>query len=392
MSGKIRELVKGSGLALGKARVFNNLGKGFFAVALAGLGPEGLGFNENENLNECKENIRIAAAVGARALQDSGVTGIKVEGFTDAESAAEGAALAVWRFQEYRDKVNRATASKVDLYDDPDTEWMEQKGMSAFLELTRGSCEPPLMLELSYCGGGEDDKPVVMVGKGTTYDSGGLCLKRPEDMSEFRADMAGAAVLVGTMKALAVLNVPINANALIPLYENMPGGRATKPGDIVKGLSGKTIRMQDTAREARVAVSDALTYTTNYKPCLVINVGTLTDGITVALGASSTGVYTTSNVVWNELSRAGADTGYSAFDLNNVGKGRGGDSCMGAAFLTNFVPPVDFLHMDISGTGMLSTGLGYPYIRQGTMTGRPTRTLVQFLYQMACPQDKGSPC
>ncbi|KAL1122886.1 hypothetical protein AAG570_003212 [Ranatra chinensis] len=287
-----------------------------------------------------------------------------------------------------------------------DRDWLEDKCMNAFITLARSSCDPPIMLELSYCGGAEDDKPVVIVGKGTTFDCGGLCLQRGGDMSECRADMAGAAVIVATLKALAMLKVPINVNALIPLYENMPGGMAIKPGDVVTGLCGKNIRVTDTSKEARVILTDPLTFSSNYKPCLVINVATLTAGVRTALGTSSTGVFTTSDVVWNELSRAGAETGdrvwrlplwkhftsniksYDSVDVDNVGNGRGGDPCVGAAFLREFAPPIDFLHLDITGTGMLASDPSHPYLREGYMTGRPTRTLVQFLYQMACPMDK----
>ncbi|KAL1122887.1 hypothetical protein AAG570_003213, partial [Ranatra chinensis] len=446
-------------ICLGRAHVYHNLGCQFYAVAVAGLGPDGVGYNRREFINECKENVRIAASVGVRALLNMGVTDIMVEGLSNAEAAAEGAALALWEYDGHKNLLA--------LYDDPDCrrylryvpsdgwekglrkaeaqnfarkledapsnlmtpsafsrhvieelcpcnvqvdvrekDWLQDKCWTAFLSMAKGSCEPPIVLEIAYCGGAQDDRPVVLIGKGITYDSGGLCLRHGTDMSEYRADMAGAAVIVATIKALASLSIPINVNAMIPLCENMPGGMAPKPGDVVHCHNGKTIRLQDTSKLDRVILADPLAYSANYKPCLTITIATLTSGMRTALGASSTGVFTTSDVVWDELCRAGAETGdrvwrfplwnyftkhmtdTSAVDVCNVGLGLGGEPCRGAAFLMEFAPRTDFVHMDITGTGMVSSGLGYPYLREGTMTGRPTRTLVQFLYQMSCPTDK----
>jgi len=462
MGGRIRDLIKGSGLKLGNAKVFNSLGSEFYGVAVAGLGTEGIGFNESEVLDECKENIRIAAAVGARALQRQGVNVIAVEGFTNTEAAAEGSALAVWRYQELKHKQNRETESRIELYEDPDKdnwtrgvykaeaqniarkleetpanlmtpsifamnaidilcpcgvsvdvrdkEWIEAKKLTAFLNMARGSCEPPLFLELSFCGGHQEDKPVILTGKGVTFDSGGICLKQCKGMAEHRADMAGAAVIVGIFKAIAQMNLPLNMNALVPLCENMPGGMAMKPGDVVVGLNGKSIRIEDTDNEGTVILADALAYSYNYKPCIVINIATLANAMRSALGSSSTGVFSTSDSVWGEMQRAGADTGdrvwrfpcwkhytskvcdWVGVDVSNVGMGRGGDPCHMAAFLLEFAPPVDFVHMDITGTGMLASGVGHPYLREGLMTGRPVRTVVQFLNQMACPLDKSTEC
>ncbi|KAK9508946.1 hypothetical protein O3M35_006376 [Rhynocoris fuscipes] len=285
---------------------------------------------------------------------------------------------------------------------------MVEKNLTAFLAMARGSCDPPLFLELAYCGGQEEDKPVLLTGKGVTFDSGGICLKKCRGMDMYKANMAGAAVIVGAMRALAILGLPINVNALIPLMENMPGGMALKPGDVVVSMNGKTIRVEHTDNEGRVALADALAYGHNLKPCLTINIATLTVGMKQALGCSATGAFSTSDVVWEELKKAGAHTGdrvwrmpswklfservtgYLSSDVDNIGKGRG-SPCLGNAFLMEFAPPVDFLHMDIMGTGMKSIGSPV-YMREGLMTGRPTRTLVQFLAQMACPLDKPSEC
>ncbi|XP_014257114.1 cytosol aminopeptidase-like [Cimex lectularius] len=460
VGGKVSELVKGTDMSVGKTRVFHNLGSEFYAVALAGLGQEGLSYNENETLDECKENIRIAAGLGSMALNKNGVAKIFVEGFTNTEAAAEGSTLAVWKYQELKHSENRSQESTVDLYDDPDVEswargkiksesqniarkleetpanimtpmkfaqsaieilcpcgvqvdirdrdWIMEKGMTAFLAMARSSCDPPLFLEISYCGGSEEDKPVVLVGKGVTFDSGGLCLHPCRLMNEYKADMAGAAVIVGTMKALALLGLPINVTGLIPLMENMPGGMAMKPGDVVAGLGKKTMRIENPSHDGRIILSDALAFSTIYKPCLVISIATSTQGIREALGSSASGSFTTSEVVWKEMRKAGAVTGdrvwrmpawkvftdkvtnFESVDVDNVGKFYGSPS-KNAAFLLEFAPPVDYMHMDIFGTGMRSYGIP-AYLKEGHMTGRPTRTVVQFLNQMACPMDKVTEC
>ncbi|KAF6199256.1 hypothetical protein GE061_007281 [Apolygus lucorum] len=459
--GKLSELIKGQDLTLGKARVFHNLSSEFYAIAVAGAGPEAAGYNENEVLDECRENIRVAAGVGAMALQKNGVEKIYVEAFTNASSAAEGSTLGVWKFQELKNKNNRSTESTVDLYEDPDSDnwargriraesqniarkleetpanimtpmafaqaaieilcpcgvqvdirdrdWIMEKGMTAFLAMARSSCDPPLFLEISYCGGSEEDKPVVLVGKGTTFDSGGLCLKKCRPMSEMKASMAGGAVIVGAMKAIALLGLPVNINALIPLMENMPGGMAMKPGDVVAGLAKRTMKIEKPSHEGRIILADTLSYAAQFKPCLTITIGVLASGTRVAMSSAASAAYTSSEVVWQEIKKAGSVSGdrvwrwpawkfysknvtdFECCDVDNVGKGFGGGPPMANAFLMEFAPPVDFLHIDIHGTGMRSNGTP-PYLRDGHMSGRPTRTLIQFLNQMACPLDANSEC
>ncbi|KAK9509542.1 hypothetical protein O3M35_006839 [Rhynocoris fuscipes] len=459
MGGNIRELIKGSGIRKGIARVFSNVSSEFVAIAVAGLGPEGVGYNQAENLDQCRENIRMAAGAGTVALQDQGVGIIFVEGFTDAEAAAEGASLAAFRYQEFKNKDRQLVASKVELFssndrndwergilkaecqnlarkleetpgnvmtpslftqavldsvcscgvqaDVKDRDWIEQKKMQGFLNVSRGSCEQPLFLRLSYCGySAMGDKPVVLVGKGVTFDCGGLCLKNAHNMSEYRADLAGAAVIVATMKAVAQIAIPVNIQALIPLCENMIGGMAMKPGDIVVALNGKSISVEDTDNEGRLMLADALSFAKTLDPCLTVDVATLTPAMKRALGGGPTGAFCSSDVLWRQLNRAGAYSGdrvwrfpfwkhfshkitdYVGVDVSNVGGGLGGSSCLGAAFLLEFAPAGDFIHLDITGTGRSSTGIGYPYLRKGIMTGRPTRTLIEFIYQLACPHDK----
>ncbi|BET01988.1 manganese ion Hypothetical protein [Nesidiocoris tenuis] len=462
VGGRISQILKMAGLKPGTAKTLTNLGNDYYAVAVAHAGAEAAAYNENECLEECKENVRVAAGAGARALQEQGIEEIEVEGFNLSEAAAEGSALAVWRYQELKNKLNRKTQSTVELYDDDDkeswsrglvkaeaqnlarlleecpanimtpeqfvktavevlcpcgvqvegrnSEWLHQKGLCAFLSMARGSFESPLLLELNYCGGSEDDRPVVLVGKGVTFDSGGLCLKSCDEMAEFRADMAGGAVIVGVMKALATLGIPLNVTGMIPLCENMPGGMALKPGDIVYSLNGSSIKVENTDKEGQVIMADVLCFTKNFKPCLVSSLATISRASRIGLGSSASGVFCTSDVVWHEINRAGAATGdrvwrlplwrhftqritsYGDVDISNVGSGRGGDPCSAAAFLQEFAPDCDFMHIDMTGSGMCQCEDGVPYLRQGLMTGRPCRTVVEFLYQMACPLDRQTEC
>ncbi|KAL1122419.1 hypothetical protein AAG570_002750, partial [Ranatra chinensis] len=451
VNGKLTDLIKGSRLKAGKALCFGNLSEDYYEVAVAGLGPEGQGFDSLEHMDMCREDIRAAAGAGARALQERGCQVVHVEGFTNAEAAAEGATLGVWKYQELKDPPDRLIIPKLELYDSEDAdgwmhgtlkadnqnvarrleespanimtpaifaqnciellcpcgvqvdvkglEWLETQKMIAFLSIAKGSCEPPLFVELSYCGGDMDEKPV-----GITYDSGGIDLK-PDNaqLIECRGDMCGAAVVVAVIRAAAQMRLPINLRGLLPLCENMIGGLSVKPGDVVVGMNGKSIRLEHTDNEGRVILADALTYSSVHKPCLIINVADFQTGIKDSMGTTCTGVFSTSPEIWEELRSAGAITGdrvwrfplwkfyangvtdFPEVDVNNVGKAKGGDPCYAAAFLMEFVPPVDFVHMDISGTGMLSAGIEFPYLRRGTMSGRPTRTLIQFLYQLACP-------
>ncbi|CAH1399932.1 unnamed protein product [Nezara viridula] len=465
-SGKLSELLKGTGVPLGQAQVFSNLGDDFAAVAVAGVGPEGAGYDPLERLDVCKENIRIAAGVGAKKLQDQGINQILVEGFTSPEPAAEGASLAVWKYQdlknpekrqplatllhyepgagnadkeEWEKGVCKAEAQNLARYIEEvpanlmtptifaenaieavcpcgaqvevhDLDWIETNKMGAFAALGKTSCEPPMFLELKYCGGAIEDEPVVFVGKGITYDTGGLCPKPCDEMSEYRGDLAGGAVILGTIRCIARMALPINVIGLIPLCEHMFGGYATKPGDIVIPSNGKSIRIVDPNNEGSVLLSDALIYTRRHKPCAVVSIASLTLGMRSTVGTAASGTFTTSNEMWFELDRAGGETGdrfwrfpnfwktytrrvteVTGADICNVGKGSG-NSCLQAAFLKEFIHEVDFAHIDIGGTGMLASGIGHPYLAAGVMSGRPTRSIVQFLYQIACPHTKGDDC
>lgn len=427
-------------------------------MAVVGLGKEKLGYNEMEAIDEGMEAVRAGAGMGAQVLKREGVTRILVEGLGHPEQAAEGCALALWRYQENRAKEKWRPIPTIELFDEPDSDsfqrglfkaesqnlarrlsdtpanqmtplhfaqeavnelcpcgikvevhdkdWIELKKMSAFLTVARGSCEPPVFLEIQYCGGTQDEKPILIAGKGITFDSGGLCLKKCRRMDRWRADMAGAAVIVAALRAASALSLPVNLTAVIPLCENMPSGMAMKCGDVIKALNGKTIMISDTDKEGRLLLADAIVYGQGeHKPKLVIDVASLTPGIRAALGSAASGVFCNSQTLWSQVRKAGVITGdrvwrmplwkfftkkvtnYRSHDVNNLGKGHG-DPCLGAAFLNEFVNCVDWIHFDITGVGFMSEEKNYPYLTKGRMTGRPTRTLIQLLYQLSCPPEQ----
>ncbi|CAH0552899.1 unnamed protein product [Brassicogethes aeneus] len=459
LGGKLGDLVKkaGADIQKGKAKIFNNIDKEFWSVVVVGLGREKLGYNEMEAIDEGMESVRHGSGLGAQALKREGVTRILVEGMGYPEQAAEGSALALWRYQENKMRQHWKIIPTLELFDDceaeafqrglfkaesqnlarrlsdtpanqmtplhfaqetvnelcpcgikvmvHDKDWIESKKMNAFLAVARGSCEPPVVVEISYCGAPADQKPILMVGKGITFDSGGLCLKRCETMSVYRADMTGAAAIIAAIRAASALSLPINIEAVIPLCENMPSGMAVKPGDVVMGLNGKSIMVTDTDNEGRLILADAFVYgQATHRPRLIIDVASLTPGVRAALGSAASGVYTNSQVMWSQVRKAGVITGdrvwrlplwkfftrkvtdFRSHDVNNKGWGHG-SSPLGAAFLNEFIECVDWIHFDTTGVGFLSEHKIYPYLTQGRMTGRPTRTLIQLLYQLSCPAE-----
>ncbi|XP_017778852.1 PREDICTED: cytosol aminopeptidase-like isoform X2 [Nicrophorus vespilloides] len=446
--GKLLEHIKlcGNQVKEGKSFVFWGLDSTYQSVAVVGLGKRNKGFDQIERINQDKESVRRAATVGCKALQAVDVKDISVDSMGDAEAAAEGSVLSTWKFQEYKTK--KDDLPKVRLHSNGENEnglwkkgsikangqnlarkladtpgnlltptifsesvqeifkdlnvdvkvydqaWAEEKKMFSFLSVTRGSVEPPKFVELTYNNGKKDQSPYVMVGKGVTFDAGGISLKPSASMDEMRADMGGAAAVVGALQAIASLKIEKNVKVLIPLVENLPSGSATKPGDVVTAMNGKSICVDNTDAEGRLILADALCYSGSFNPKWVLDIATLTGAMRVALGNAATGVFTNSNDLYRVLEEVGANTGdrvwqmplwkhyskqvtdYPAFDLNNVGKGKGGGSCTAAAFLKEFVPEkVDWLHLDIAS--VMGPGDDAPYI--SGMTGRPTRTLVEFI-------------
>jgi leucyl aminopeptidase len=264
-------------------------------------------------------------------------------------------------------------------------------GMGSFLSVTAGTDEPARLIVLEYRGGGSAP-PIALVGKGVTFDTGGISLKDPPGMDEMKFDMAGAATVLGAMRSLAELELPINVVAIVPACENMPSGRATKPGDIVTSMAGQTIEVLNTDAEGRLILCDALTYARRFKPELVIDIATLTGACVIALGAHCTGLFSNDDELAEGLLAAGVRSADAAWrlplmeeyqeqlksnfaDFANVG-GREGGACTAAGFLWKFADGLRWAHLDIAGTG-------YQAGANKGSTGRPIPMLLDFLIARA---------
>lgn len=264
---------------------------------------------------------------------------------------------------------------------------MGKEGMGALLAVARGSNEPARLVVMEYRNGGEA-KPVVLVGKGVTFDSGGISIKPSKDMDEMKYDMCGAASVFGTLRAVAELRLPINLVGIVPAAENLPGGRATKPGDIVTSLSGQTIEILNTDAEGRLILCDALTYAERYKPDAVIDIATLTGACVVALGKHPHGLFSNHAPLANDLLTAGRTAADRAWelplwneyqeqlnsnfaDIANIG-GPNAGAITAACFLSRFTRSYRWAHLDIAGTAWISGE------KKGA-TGRPVPLLTQYL-------------
>jgi leucyl aminopeptidase len=265
-------------------------------------------------------------------------------------------------------------------------------GMGAFIAVAQGSHEPLRFIVIRYNGGSKHQAPVALVGKGITFDTGGISIKPAPEMDEMKFDMGGAASVLGAMQAIGQLQPPVNVVAVIPSCENMPDGRAIKPGDVVTSMSGQTIEILNTDAEGRLILCDALTYVAKLKPSVVIDVATLTGACVIALGHVRTGLFSASAQLAEQLMSAGEsaqdpcwrmplDDEYgeglkSNFaDMANVA-GRPGGAVSAAKFLQKFVGELNWAHLDIAGTAWKS-GAG-----KGS-TGRPVGLLVQFVLDEA---------
>jgi len=268
---------------------------------------------------------------------------------------------------------------------------MKRLGMGSLLSVTAGTKEPAKLIVMQYKGAGKD-KPVVLVGKGVTFDSGGISLKPGPGMDEMKYDMCGAAGVIGTMATVAALKLPINVNVVVPAVENLPGSNATKPGDIVKSMSGQTIEVLNTDAEGRLILCDALTYSRRFKPAAIIDVATLTGACVIALGAHRTAVMSNSDDFRGEIVAAGEtaeDRGWpmplgeeyaeqlkSNFaDMANIG-GPGGGAVTAGCFLGKFTDGMTWAHLDIAGTAWKSGA-------QKGGTGRPVPMLAEVLLRRA---------
>jgi leucyl aminopeptidase len=273
---------------------------------------------------------------------------------------------------------------------------MKKLGMHALLGVARGSSEPAKFIILEYYGRRKSDPPIALVGKGLTFDSGGISIKPSEKMDEMKSDMAGGAAVMGAIMAAADLKLPVNVVGLIPATENLPGGRAYKPGDILKSLSGQTIEVITTDAEGRLILADALTYATRYRPAAIIDLATLTGACIVALGDQVIGMLGNDDGLKSQIRRAADRTGERVWELplwedyheliksdvadfKNSG-GRAGGAITAAAFLSKFVGNVPWVHLDIAGPSWLTKDK--PYIPKGA-SGVGVRLMVQVLRDLA---------
>lgn len=265
---------------------------------------------------------------------------------------------------------------------------LEKLGMGAFLSVAKGSREEPYLIVAEYKGGPSQQKPVVLVGKGITFDAGGISIKPSPAMDEMKYDMCGAAAVLGTLAACCELQLPINLVVLIPTCENLPDGAANKPGDIVTSMSGQTIEILNTDAEGRLVLCDALTYAERYNPAAVIDVATLTGACVVALGSHASAILGNHPPLVHELTNAGKTSGDRVWemplwdeyqdqlksnfaDIPNIA-GREGGTITAACFLSRFSKKFHWAHMDIAGTAWVSGD------KKGA-TGRPVPLLTQFL-------------
>jgi leucyl aminopeptidase len=269
-----------------------------------------------------------------------------------------------------------------------DRDEMEKLGMGSFLAVSLGSRQPPKLICLEYNGGGKSDKPHVLVGKGITFDTGGISLKPGAEMDEMKYDMCGAASVLGTIQAVAELKLPINVVGIIPTCENMPDGLATRPGDVVTSMSGQTIEILNTDAEGRLILCDALTYAERYEPASVVDIATLTGACVIALGHIASGLFANQDSLAKELLNAGEYSQDRAWhmplwdeyqdglrsnfaDMANIG-GRAGGSITAACFLSRYTKKYPWAHLDIAGTAWKSGAA-----KGGT--GRPVPLLTRYL-------------
>lgn len=268
---------------------------------------------------------------------------------------------------------------------------MKKLGMGAFLAVAKGSDYPPKLVCLEYKGAAKKKAPIALVGKGITFDTGGLSLKPADAMVGMKYDMCGAATVLGTLKTAAELKLPLHLVGILALAENMPSGKATKPEDIVTSLSGQTIEIMNTDAEGRLVLCDALTYVERYKPETVIDIATLTGSVVIALGHHATGLLTNHQPLGDALLAAGIKSHDRAWqmplweeyqdqlkspfaDMSNVG-GRAAGVVTAACFLSRFTKKFHWAHLDVAGTAAMMGG------NDRYATGRPVPMLVQFLLE-----------
>jgi len=284
-----------------------------------------------------------------------------------------------------------------------DADGMREHGMGCLLGVAQGSEQPPAFIILEHAPQGTREKPIVLVGKGITFDSGGISIKPAANMEDMKMDMSGGAAVLGTMQALAQLGYPRRVIGLVPASENLPNGNAVKPGDILRAMSGKTVEVINTDAEGRLILADALTYAVQeFKPACIVDLATLTGAVVVALGSQATGMMGTDKTMMDRLRAAGDASAERVWelplfeeyskqiksdfaDIKNVSNSREAGSIIGGAFLKEFVGDIPWVHLDIAGTAW--TRENRAYTPKGA-TGVGIRLLVTALEDMVAEPPK----
>jgi len=271
---------------------------------------------------------------------------------------------------------------------------LEKEGFGALLGVGSGSARPPVLIEIAYKGAGAAQAPIALVGKGITFDSGGICLKPAAKMEDMRFDMSGAAAVLGILRAAAILRLPVNLVGVIPAAENMPSGTALKPGDILKSLSGQSIEVLNTDAEGRLILADGLTYACRHNPARIIDLATLTGAVTVALGNLAIGLMGNHDLFIQEIQQAAQTSGERVWqlplwedyqeliksevaDMSNISPKPGAGTIVGGIFLQKFAGKIPWVHLDIAGTAYGDEG---PVYTKGA-TGAGVRLVVEWLWQ-----------
>lgn len=271
-----------------------------------------------------------------------------------------------------------------------DEKEMETLGMGALLAVTKGSTQPAKLIVCEYRGTNSSYAPVVFVGKGVTFDTGGISLKQPPNMDEMKYDMCGGASVLATLKAAAQLQLPINIVSIVPATENCPDGNATKPGDIVKTLSGQTVEILNTDAEGRLILCDALTYAAKFNPDVVIDVATLTGAVIMAFGHILSGIFSNNDELNNALINAGENSGDRLWrlpllkdydeminsnfaDMSNIANHNDAKCIIAAMYLARFTNNFKWAHLDVAGTAFIGG-------KEKGSTGRPIPLLLQYLW------------
>lgn len=339
-----------------------------------------LPIEENKQLKACEQALAQAEAIADSVDMTKNLANLPSNICTPTFLAEQAKALA-----------KAYSSLSVKILEEKD---MQKLGMGALLAVSQGSAEDAKLICLEYKGASKKSAPVALVGKGITFDTGGNSLKSPDNMVGMKYDMCGAATVLGTLKAAAELKLPINVVGIIAAVENMPGGTAYKPEDILTSLSGQTIEVISTDAEGRLILSDALTYCERYNPDVVIDIATLTGAVVIALGVHATGLISNDDHLAADLLKAGLESHDRAWqlpmweeyqeqikspfaDMANTG-GRSAGTITAGCFLSRFTKKFRWAHLDVAGTAAIMGGTS-----ERMATGRPVPMLTQYLINRA---------